>query len=149
MGRRAKNKQGDPLPLDADPDLNGSLMASKLTSKPGLRAKPPTSNSNTKLGKRKLEQEDGGGRAAKKPKGARLVAKSKPRAEAARTKEPLEAKGKPVKPNRKGVDLEEDEALDDGGSVGWEDVDDVGVQAEARCVCLLEDVVFTQSTGYR
>jgi len=95
MGRRAKNKQGDPLPLDADPDLRGSSIASKLSLKPGLEAKPSASNLNAKLGKRKPERGDDGDRATKKPKGARPTGKSEPRAKVT----PAKAKGKPVKPN--------------------------------------------------
>jgi len=82
MGRRAKNKQGDPLPLDADPDLRGSSIASKLISKPGLKAKPSASNLNAELGKRKPERDDDGDRATKKPKGARPTGKPKPRVKA-------------------------------------------------------------------
>ena len=150
MGRRAKNKQGDPLPLESDPDLNGSLIASKLISKSGLKGKPSASNLNAKLGKRKPERDDDGDRATKKPKGVRLAGKSKLQAKAAPAKmPPSKGKGKPVKPNANRVDLEEDEVLDDDGSVGWEDVDDVDVQAEARCACLSAGgEAFAQLTGH-
>ena len=126
MGRRAKNKQGDPLPLEADPDLNGSWKSSKLKSKPGLKAKPSASNLNARLGKRKLERDDDSGPVAKKPKEARSAGKSKPQAKAT----PARAKGKPVKTK---VNLMEDEVPDDD-SVGWDDAEDVDIQAEARCV---------------
>ena len=139
MGRRAKNKQGDPLPLDADPDLRGSSIASKLISKPGVKSKPSASNLNAKLGKRKPERYDDGDRATKKPKGARPTGKSKPQAGATPAKKPAaKAKGKPMKSNGRKADLEEDEVLDNDGSMGWEDVDDADVRAEARCVCLLD-----------
>jgi len=150
MGRRAKNKQGDPLPLDADPDLRGSSIASKLISKPGLKGKPSASNLNAKLGKRKPERDDDGDRATKKPKGPRPAGKSKPQAKAVSAKKPAaEAKGKPVKSNGKKADHEEAEVLDDDDSVGWENVEDANVRAEARCVCLSERVDdFAQFTGY-
>jgi len=141
MGRRAKNKQGDPLPLHADPDLNGSSKASKPKSKPGHKAKFTASDSNAKLGKRKLERDDDDGRATKKPKGVRSAGKSRPQAMAASVQKPsAKAKGKPTKQNGKRIDLEEDEVMDDDGSVGWEDVGDVGIRAEARCVCMSEDM---------
>ena len=140
MGRRARNKQGDPLPLDADPDLNSSSKASRLKSKPGLEAKPSASNLNAKLGKRKPERDDEG-RATKRFKEARSTGTSKPLAKASSAKKPTpKAKGKPVKPTRKEVDLEEDEVMDDDDSVGWEDIDRVDVRTEARCVCLSGDV---------
>lgn len=147
MGRRAKNKQGDPLPLHADPDLNGS---SRLMSKPGLRTKPSASNLNAKLGKRKSERDDDGERANKKPRGSRSIGKSKTQTKAAPAKQPAsKVKGKHTKANGKKVDLKGDEVLDDDGSVGWEDVDDVDMRAEARCVCLFGGVdILAQFTGF-
>ena len=148
MGRRAKNKQGAPLPLDVDPDLRGSSIASKLISEPGLKAKPSASNLNAKLGKRKPERDDDGDRATKKPKGVRPAGKSKPRSKAVPAENhAAKVKAKPVKPNGKKAYLEEDEVLDDNVSVGWDDVDDVDVQAKARCAYLSESVdVFAQFT---
>ena len=141
MGRRAKNKQGDPLPLDADPDLNGSSKALKLKSKPGSKGKFSAPSLNAKLGKRKSEHDDDGGRATKKPKGALSVGKSKLQAKAAPAKKPAaKATGKPMRSNAKKVDLEEDGVMDDDDSVGLEDVEDVDTQAAARCVCPSEDV---------
>ena len=131
MGRRAKNKQGDPLPLHADPDLNGSSETSKFKSKPGFKAKGSASNSNAKLGKRKFERDYEEERATKKPKGARSAGKPKPQVKAAPAKKPAaKAKGKPVKTK---ANLVEDEVPNDR-SVGWGDVEDTDVQAEARCV---------------
>ena len=69
MGRRAKNKQGDPLPLDADPDLNGSLKRSKPKSKPGPKGRTSAQSSKARLGKRKPERDDEGDRVTKKLKG--------------------------------------------------------------------------------
>jgi hypothetical protein len=143
MGRRAKNKQGDPLPLDADPDLNGSSKTLKLKSKPGLKDKFSAPNLNAKLGKRKAERDDCGERATKKPKGAPSPGKSKHHAKAAPAKKPaVKATGKPIKSKGKNVDvdLEGDEIMDDDNSVGWEDVEDGDRQAAARCVCPSEDV---------
>ena len=141
MGRRAKNKQGDPLPLHADPDLNGSSKALRLKSKPRLKDKFSAPNLNAKLGKRKSEHNDDGERAAKKPKGALSAGKSKPQAKAAPAKKPVaKATSKPLRSNAKKVDLEEDGVMDDDGSVGWEDVEDVDMQAAARYVCSSEDV---------
>ena len=141
MGRRARNKQGDPLPLHADPDLNGSSTASKLKLKPGFKEKFSAPNLNARLGKRKSERNDDGERAAKKLKGARSDVKPIPRAKAASAKKPAaKVKGKPVNPNGKKVDLDKDGVMDDNGSVGWEDVEGADMQAAARCVCLSEDV---------
>jgi len=136
MGRRAKNKQGDPLPLHADPDLNGSSTAPKLKSKFGPKEKFSAQNLNANLGKRKLERDDDGERATKKPKGARPDGKPILRAKATSAKKPAaKAKSKPVKPNRKNVDFRESEVMDDDNGV-----EDVDMQAAARCVCLSEDV---------
>ena len=141
MGRRAKNKQGDPLPFHADPDLNGSSKALKTKSKPGSKDKYSAPSLNAKLGKRKAERDDDGERAAKKPKEALSAGKSKPQAKAALAKKPVaKVTGKSVKSNGKKVDPERDEVMDDDGSVGWEDTEDVDVQAAARCVCPSEDV---------
>lgn len=140
MGRRAKNKQGDPLPLEADPDLNGSSKALKSKSKPGLKGKFSAPNLNAKLGKRKSEHDDDGGRATKKPKGALSAGKSKTQAKAAPAKKPAaKATGKPMRSNAKKVDLEEDGVMNDG-SVGWENAEDIDMQAAARCVCSSEEV---------
>ena len=130
MGRRAKNKQGDPLPLHADPDLNGSWKASTLKSKPRLNGKSSAPNPKAKLGKRKPERDDYAERVTKKPKGVRPAGKSEPQAKAVPAKRP-ESK---VQGKLKGrqVDYEEDE--DEDGSMGWEDEEDVDVRAEARCV---------------
>ena len=139
MGRRAKNKQGDPLPLHADPDLNGSSKALELKSKPGLKDRSSASNLHPKLGKRKAERDNDGERATKKPKGPLSAGKSRPQAKAAPAKKPVaKAAGKPTKSNWKKVDLE-DGVIDDDGSVGWDDVKDVDMQAMARCVCPSED----------
>ena len=135
MGRRAKNKQGDPLPLDADPDLNGSLKTSKPKSKPGLKAKGSAAHLHAKPGKRKLEWDGNDGRATKKPKEAQSAGKSKPQAKGMPAKKPAaKGKGKFVRLNGEMVNRVEDEVLDDDDSVGWEDVEDVGMRAEARCV---------------
>lgn len=133
MGRRAKNKQGDPLPLEADPDLNGSFKALKSKTKPGLKGRSSAPNLKTKLGKRKPERNGEDERVTKKPKGIRPAGKSKPQTKAAPTKR-LGGKGRS---NGKKVN---DGATDDDDSVGWEDVENVAVQAEARCVCLTENI---------
>ena len=135
MGRRAKNKQGDPLPLDADPDLNGSLKTSKPKSKPGLKAKGSAAHLHAKPGKRKLEWDGDDGRATKKPKEAQSAGKSKPQAKGMPAKKTAaKGKGKFVRLNGEKVNRVEDEVLDDDDSVGWEDVEDADMQAEARCV---------------
>ena len=136
MGRRAKNKQGDPLPLHEDPDLNGSFKASTLKSKSGFNGNPPASNPKAKLGKRKPERDDDGERVTKKPKGVLSTGKSQPQAKSALAKRPSSmAKGK-----SKGKTVSFEEVEDDDGSVGWEDVEGVDVQAEARCVRLSENI---------
>jgi len=136
MGRRAKNKQGDPLPLHADPDLNGSSKALKLKSKPGFKDKSSAPKSNTKLGKRKPEHDDDGERVMKKPGGPRSAGKK-----AAPVKKPTtKAAGKPLRSNGKEVELEEENVMDDDNFVGWEDVENDDMQAAARCVRASEDV---------
>ncbi|KAF9649877.1 NOL1/NOP2/sun family putative RNA met [Thelephora ganbajun] len=148
MGRRAKNKQGDPLPLHADPDLSGSSKLSKLKPKPGLKGKSSAKNLNAKPGKRKPERDEEEERATKRSKGDRSAGTFRSQARAASTKKPAATtKGKPVKPNGK-LDLEEDEIMDDDGPVGWEDVEGVDMQAEARCDNESEDAEeFTGFTG--
>ena len=130
MGRRAKNKQGDPLPLHADPDLNGSSTTPKLKPKPGLKGRPSAPNLNPKLGKRKPERDDDGERVTKKPKGVRPSGKTRPPAKAASSKSNGKSKGKEAV-------FEGDEATDDGGSVGWGGAEDIDMRTEARCVCPL------------
>ncbi|KAF9790920.1 NOL1/NOP2/sun family RNA met [Thelephora terrestris] len=127
MGRRAKNKQGDPLPLHADPDLNGSWKSSTAKSKPGHK-KSSVPNLKAKLGKRKPERDDYGERVTKKPKGVLPAGKSEPQAKAMPTKRP-DAKGQGKSKGRE-VDPGEDE--DEVVSMGWEDEEDVDVRAEAR-----------------
>jgi hypothetical protein len=131
MGRRAKNKQGDPLPLHADPDLNGSWKSSTAKSKPGHK-KSSAPNLKAKLGKRKPERDDYGERVTKKPKGVLPAGKSEPQAKAMPIKRP-DAKGQGKSKGRE-VDPEENE--DEVISMGWEDEEDVDVRAEARCVRL-------------
>ena len=138
MGRRAKNKQGDPLPLDADPDLKGFLNTSNLKTRPGFKGRPSPPNLKSKLGKRKPERDNEEEPVAKKPKGAQFPGKSKPQARAALTKTPA-ASGK-AKSNGKKVHFEEDGATDEEASVRWEDVEAVNLRAEARCVSLAENV---------
>ena len=130
MGRRAKNKQGDPLPLHADPDLNGSSKASKPKSKTGLKDKSSAQDLNAKLGKRKAERDDDGERATKKPKGA-----PKPQTKALTKKPAAKAAGKPRKSKGKKVDHEADRIMNDDDSVEWEDVEDADMRAATRCVC--------------
>ena len=134
MGRRAKNKQGDPLPLHADPDLNfGSSKTLKLKSKPGFKDRSSAPNVIAKLGKRKPEHDEDEERVMKKPRVPRSAGKSKPQATAASAKKfTAKAAGKPTGSNGKEVDLEEDKVTDDDDSVGWEDVEDVDMQAATR-----------------
>lgn len=134
MGRRAKNKQGDPLPLDMDPDLNGSSKVSKLKTKPRIKGRSSAPNLKAKLGKRKLGLVDEVEHVTKRPKGVQPAGKSKPLAEATPTNRPT-AKGK-GKHNRERVDSEEDVATDGDGSVRWEGVEGVDMRAEARYVAL-------------
>lgn len=130
MGRRAKNKQGDPLPLHADPDLNGSLKALKLMSKTGVKGKSSVPNLNAKLGKRKAEGDDDGDRAAKKPKGVR---KPKSHAKAPPAKKPTaKVARKSMRSNGEKIDPEEDSLPDDDASIGWEDGEDADMQVSAR-----------------
>lgn len=136
MGRRAKNKQGDPLPLDADPDINGSLKISKLRTKAGLKGKSSIPNLKAKLGKRKSERDDKEERVAKKPKMVWPGGKSKPHPESALTKRPT-AK---TKSNGKNIDVEEEETTDNSDSVRWEDVDGVDMETKSGCVCFTENV---------
>ncbi|KAI0093598.1 NOL1/NOP2/sun family-domain-containing protein [Irpex rosettiformis] len=129
MGRRAKNKQGDPTPL-ADREVNG------------LSAK--------KLGKRKAEFDDEG---VKGGLGKRPVKKVK-EAVKSKTVKVVEGKGKKVdgkkgvkrkkegevtKKSKKAVVVDEDESEggdeemeDEGSSEGWEDVDEDELQTQRK-----------------
>jgi hypothetical protein len=145
MGRRAKNKQGDPLPLHADPDLNGSSKAWQPKAKPRPKGASSTPNLRAKLGKRKPERDDDGERATKKPKGVPPAGKPKSQTKAAPTKRPIaKGKGKPngTRGNPRGAGV-----TGDDGSVTGEDVEDVDMQAEARSVCLSEDLMLHQIYG--
>ncbi|EJF65985.1 NOL1/NOP2/sun family RNA met [Dichomitus squalens LYAD-421 SS1] len=111
MGRRAKNKQGDPSPL-AEVKENAGRPSQK------------------KLGKRKADDVDSANkRPAKKVKEgeARTDKPSKPTAAKGRatTASKNEGKARPVKSKSKKPSFEDD-AEGAGGSEGWEDVEDDG-----------------------
>ena len=98
MGRRAKNKQGDPAPLV---DKNA----------------PRERESAKKLGKRKADPEAA-------PESKRPAKKAKESASGAKVKA---SKGKAVKGKGQAKDKGESwDDLPDGGSEGWEDVEDGG-----------------------
>ena len=143
MGRRAKNKQGDPEPY-VDPNEGAAV------------ARP----SAKKLGKRKAEEEEGVERSAKKMKAvedAKEKNQSKSKAKGKEKENVVVKKGtektkKSVKSSGKGkrkqVEEDEDEDEEDeedldvdmeagGSSDGWEDVEDgVDLKAEAKSVPL-------------
>ncbi len=123
MGRRAKNKQGDPRPIDQAYD------------------KP----SQKKLGKRKADEVDSGAkRPAKKVKENAVKPLKAPVAANGKTKSALKvAKPRADQPKPKKQkqarfeDEDEDEDEGAGSSEGWEDVDDDGdLKAQAKCVFL-------------
>ena len=128
MGRRSKNKQGDPEPF---PD--------RQTAAP------------KKLGKRKPEHNDAG-RPAKKLKGSLGQRKGKVTKKASIATLPggrPEGKENVTGSNGKSraVVVEEKE----GAELVWEDVeDDVDLEAEAKCVCFCVYILlsgFNHSTG--
>ncbi|KAI0082735.1 NOL1/NOP2/sun family putative RNA met [Panus rudis PR-1116 ss-1] len=117
MGRRAKNKQGDPTPID-EPSANGRQSAKKL-------------------GKRKAEVEDES--SSRRPvKKAREGDKSKGKSvkpalvggKGATKKSKVDAKSNGSKAKRKPV--ENDEVVDEGSSEGWEDVEDDDLKAQSK-----------------
>ncbi|KAI0341733.1 NOL1/NOP2/sun family putative RNA met [Trametopsis cervina] len=124
MGRRAKNKQGDPKPFA---EVNGHA-----NGRPGPSAK--------KLGKRKAEFEDTDADAAmdvdakdashKRPaKKGKVEVKPKGRKEKEQPVERKKVLGKPGKTTaaatkQKPKGAKEKDAQDGGSSEGWEDVDD-------------------------
>lgn len=117
MGRRSKNKQGPPQPLDSD-----SLSAGRT-------------------GKRKADDEGVSGvRPNKKLKDVSNKVKSKSLSKSKPTVP--NGKGRPQeekdeKKSKKKVQIQENE---DGGAEstdGWEDVDDeIDLKAQARCICI-------------
>ncbi|TFK83477.1 NOL1/NOP2/sun family putative RNA met [Polyporus arcularius HHB13444] len=117
MGRRAKNKQGDPRPIDQAYD------------------KP----SQKKLGKRKADEVDSGAkRPAKKVKENAVKPSKAPVAVNGKTKSALKVAKPRVdqpKPKKQKQARFEDEDEDEGAgsSEGWEDVDDDGdLKAQAK-----------------
>ena len=125
MGRRAKNKQGDPEPFA---DANGAA------------ARP----SAKKLGKRKAEREDAvSKRPVKKMKeevqskeGMEKKGSTKKEVQMQKSKTAARVKAPPKKRKQEeSEDEEEDDDLEEGASsAGWEDVEDeYDVQAEAKC----------------
>ncbi|KAH8106713.1 NOL1/NOP2/sun family RNA met [Cristinia sonorae] len=135
MGRRAKNKQGDPTPLH-DPS----------SAKPGPSAK--------KLGKRKAEDEGQKGGSVKKPR-ADVKGKEKGKGkENSKVKAKAGEKGLKTggKTKRKKTEEEEEEEEEDvdmgagGSSEGWEDVDE-GVDLKAAAKSLFHDSDGEEFTG--
>lgn len=127
MGRRAKNKQGDPEPLT---DVNG--QAGRPSAK--------------KLGKRKAEVEDGGRESASKRPTKKLkesVSEKSEKGGQARKEINKKTKVAAIKKKQKESESEsdsgeEDEVMEGGSSEGWEDVEnDFDVKAEAKYVRIL------------
>ena len=119
MGRRAKNKQGDPSPL---------LEVQENAGRP----------SQKKLGKRKADDVETTKRPAKKaresegkpPKPSALKGKEKSSVKVA-----TKAKSAKPKPAKQKQARFEDEDEGAGSSEGWEDVeDDGGLKAQAKYV---------------
>ncbi|VDB82742.1 unnamed protein product [Peniophora sp. CBMAI 1063] len=119
MGRRAKNKQGDPAPLV---DKNAPRESAK------------------KLGKRKADPEatPESKRPAKKAKESASGATSKPKASKGKV-----AKGKP-QAKAKGESWDD---LPDGGSEGWEDVED-NANIKAQTKSLFDDSDGDEAHGF-
>lgn len=111
MGRRAKNKQGAPEPLA---DVNGE------SARPSAK----------KLGKRKAELVDD----ARESVSKRPAKKMKEAVQKKGVKKVKAVTGKKQKETEAGEDEDEDD-VEEGGSEGWEDVDDdLDVKAEARYI---------------
>lgn len=110
MGRRAKNKQGAPEPLA---DVNGE------SARPSAK----------KLGKRKAVDD------ARESVSKRPAKKMKETVQKKGAKKVKAVTGKKQKEESEDEEGEDDEDVEEGGSEGWEDVDDdLDVKAEARCV---------------
>jgi hypothetical protein len=115
MGRRAKNKQGDPVPFA---EVNGVVGSGRPSAK--------------KLGKRKAEFDDDGGKdSAPSKRPQKKVKESESGKGKGREKDANGKKGTSLKAvkssaalgkkKRKEAAVEKDES---GGSEGWEDVED-------------------------
>ena len=125
MGRRAKNKQGDPAAF---------VEAQENTGRP----------SQKKLGKRKADDVDSNSkRPAKKVKESDTRPGKPPKSTIAKGKEKTvvksEVRANPNKPkSKKKQDRFEDEDEAAGSSEGWEDVedDDDDLHTQAKCVYL-------------
>ncbi|EKM55378.1 uncharacterized protein PHACADRAFT_255965 [Phanerochaete carnosa HHB-10118-sp] len=122
MGRRAKNKQGNPEPFA---EANG--QAGRPSAK--------------KLGKRKANADDAGGAASKRPTKKLKEQEAKLETQKGHAKKGNEKKGRtvpkaPVKKKQEeseDEDEDEDEVMESGSSEGWENVDDgYDVKTEAR-----------------
>lgn len=112
MGRRAKNKQGAPEPLA---DVNGE------SARPSAK----------KLGKRKAELVDDSRESVSK----RPAKKMKEAVQKKGVKKVKAVTGKKQKEESEAGEDEDEDDVEEGGSEGWEDVDDdLDVKAEARCV---------------
>ncbi|CAL1704903.1 unnamed protein product [Somion occarium] len=131
MGRRAKNKQGDPTPLD----VNG-----KPFRKLGKRKAEAGDDSLSKRPVKKLKETEGKTDKVKnkekelKPKKVTLVKEKTPSAKSKPSSASAKVKSSSTKGKRKQeLESDEDEGVEDGGtSEGWEDVEeDIEVQKKS------------------
>lgn len=120
MGRRAKNKQGDPTPL-VDANAQGARPSAK------------------KLGKRKADAEDDAREVVSKRPAKKMKEDVKKGEKKGTAKKQAPKKGAAPKASKKveeseDEELDEDEVMESGSSEGWEDVEDADIEAEAKCV---------------
>lgn len=125
MGRRAKNKQGDPEPIV---DANGA-GARPSAKKLGKRKAEVEGDATSKRPAKKLKEEVRPKKGAADKKG--MTAKEQKK----KTKGPVLSQKAPQKKRKDESEEseEDDEDAEGASSAGWEDVED-DVKAEARCV---------------
>ena len=124
MGRRAKNKQGDPEPIEGANGAGARPSAKKL----GKRKAEVEGDATSKRPAKKLKEE------VRPKKGAdkKSVATKE---QVKKTKGPLLPKKAPLKKRKDESEEseEDDEDAEGASSAGWEDVED-DVKAEAKYV---------------
>ena len=130
MGRRAKNKQGDPQPLEApQQEKRDRKESSKKLGK--RKAEAPEEDVSSKRPVKKLKEAEGkkGKTNAKEEKGKKVsFAKDKSKDKKTKLAPVKDKKGK-----KKQESEDEDELIEDGGSSeGWEDVEEGDLQAQRK-----------------
>ena len=128
MGRRAKNKQGDPQPLEApQQEKRDRKESSKKLGK--RKAEAPEEDVSSKRPVKKLKEAEGKKTKTKEEKGKKVAfAKDKSKDKKTKSAPVKDKKGK-----KKQESEDEDELIEDGGSSeGWEDVEEGDLQAQRK-----------------